>query len=206
MSQGRLAGLCSREPGEARGAVLTRARGGSQGCCSRESGEARGAGLKRVRGGSRCSCSCEPGEARGAVLTRARGGSPGCAYTCQGTLAGLCHKSRRPSCCSAKPHGKRVPDPPTPAPADLLRALGHSPGLSTSLFSYLKWEQGPLPPQLQRGSLWKSKGQSSHGLLFSLSRSHFYLPRPSPAMLPTATTQQRGRSPRTLTLEPDVEG
>ena len=96
--------------------------------------------------------------------------------------------------------------PPTPAPADLLRALGHSPGLSTSLFSYLKWEQGPLPPQLQRGSLWKSKGQSSHGLLFSLSRSHFYLPRPSPAMLPTATTQQRGRSPRTLTLEPDVEG
>ena len=75
--------------------------------------------------------------------------------------------------------------PPTPVPADPLRALGHSPGLSTSLFPYLKWEQGLLPPQPQRGSLWKSKGQSSHDLFSSLSRSHFYLPRPSLAMLPS---------------------
>ena len=162
-------------------------------------------------------CSRKSGEARRAVLTRVRGGSRGCAHESQGRLAGLCsHESREAR--GAVPQ-KQVPllllsevpwktgtRPPTPAPADLLRALGHSPGLSTSLFSYLKWEQGPLPPQPQRGSLWKSKGQSSHGLLFSLSRSHFYLPRPSPAMLPTATTQQRGRPPRTLTLEPDVEG
>ena len=151
------------------------------------------------------------------LLMRARGGSRGCAHESQGRLAGLClHVSgaargaepqkQAPLLLLSKAPWKTGTRPPTPAPADLLRALGHSPGLSTSLFSYLKWEQGPLPPQLQRGSLWKSKGQSSHGLLFSLSRSHFYLPRPSPAMLPTATTQQRGWSPRTLTLEPDVEG
>ena len=148
------------------------------------------------------SCSREPGEAHGAA-----------AHASQGRLAGLCShvsgEARRavpqkqvPLLLLSEAPWKTGTRPPTPAPADLLRALG----LSTSLFSYLKWEQGLLPPQPQRGSLWKSKGQSSHGLLFSPSRSHFYLPRPSPAMLPTATTQQRGRPPRTLTLEPDVEG
>ena len=57
VSQGRLAGLCSCEPGEARGAVLTQVRGGSPGCAHESQGRLTGL------------CSRESGEARGAVLT-----------------------------------------------------------------------------------------------------------------------------------------
>ena len=46
-------GSCSREPGEARRAVLTRARGGSRGCAHASQGRLTGLLLTRVRGGSR---------------------------------------------------------------------------------------------------------------------------------------------------------